>query len=87
MTLSKEEKRTVRAVFGELMMKSDRELNTFLGSITIEEMKKLYYKLKYEDFCEKRGITYEQMTPEDYEDAAFEEMEERNAYFSESEED
>lgn len=75
MTLTHEEKMTVLAVFGELLRKPDRELNTFLGSMTIEEMHKLYGKLHYEDYCEEHGIKYEDMTEEDFIDAYLKENE------------
>lgn len=64
--MTKNEKRTVMAVFGSLMEKKDSELNTFLGSVTITEMKKLYSKLYYEDYCKRNGIRYEDMTEEDF---------------------
>ena len=73
---TEKEARTVLAVFGELCRKSDRELNTFLGSITIEEMKSLYWKLHYSPFCEKHGVKYEEMTEDDF-IRAWEEEEER----------
>lgn len=38
MKLTANEKRTVKAVFGELLKKPYSELNCFLGSLTIEEM-------------------------------------------------
>ena len=66
MKLTANEKRTVKAVFGELLKKSYSELNGFLGSITIEEMQKLYSKLRYEQFCDERGINYEDMTEDDF---------------------
>ena len=69
MTLTKKEKRVVLAVFGELNKKRDAELNMYLGSETIKEMRTLYDKLHYEDYCERRGITYEEMTEEDFIDA------------------
>ena len=66
MKLTANEKRTVKAVFGELFKKPYSELNCFLGSITIEEMQKLYLKLRYEQFCDERGINYEDMTEDDF---------------------
>ena len=59
----------VLAVFGELNKKRDAELNMYLGSETIKEMRTLYDKLRYEEYCERRGITYEEMTEEDFIDA------------------
>lgn len=60
------EKRTVLAVFGELLKKPYDELNTFLGSLTIEEMQRLYHRLKYEPYCDRHGIKYEDMTEDDF---------------------
>ena len=64
--MTDQEKRTVRAVFNELLKKPYAELNTFLGSLTIKEMQKLYSKLKYEDYCKDHEITYEEMTEDDF---------------------
>lgn len=75
MTLTVNEKRTVLAVFGELNKKRYSELNTFLGSETIREMQTLYQKLRYEEYCERHGITYEEMAEDDFIDAALEEAE------------
>lgn len=69
MTLTKKEKRVVLAVFDELNKKRNAELNMYLGSETIKEMRTLYDKLRYEEYCERRGITYEEMTEEDFIDA------------------
>ena len=75
MTLTANEKRTVLAVFEELNKRKYSELNTFLGSITIREMQALYQKLRYEGYCERHGLTYEEMTDDDFIDAAMEEAE------------
>ena len=79
MKLTANEKRTVKAVFGELLKKPYSELNCFLGSLTIEEMQKLYSKLRYEQYCDERGINYEDMTEDDF-ISAEEEM--TNEYYS-----
>lgn len=63
--MTREEKRTVLAVFGELVKKDYNELNTFLGSVTIREMTRMYDRLKYEDWCDEHGISYEGMTDDD----------------------
>lgn len=78
------EARTVLAVFGSLIRKSDRELNSFLGSLTMEEMKRLYWKLHYNPYCEKYEIKYEDMTEDDF-IRAWEEEEAKR--FEESRED
>ena len=64
--MTDQEKRTVCAVFHELLKKPYAELNTFLGSLTIEEMQRLYGKLKYEDYCKAHEIAYEEMTWDDF---------------------
>ena len=69
MTLTKKEKRVVLAVFSALLGRKYHELNTFLGTETINEMQVLYSKLRHEEYCERRGITYEEMTEEDFIDA------------------
>lgn len=74
--MTNKEKAIVMAVFGALLHEHTwNELNAApfqLGSITIEEMSDLYYRLKYEDFCTRRGIKYEEMTDEDYEEYVLE---------------
>lgn len=73
MTLTADEMRTVKAVFGELDRIPYSKLNTFLGSETIREMHKIYQKMRYEKYCERNGITYEEMTEDDFIVAALEE--------------
>lgn len=71
--LTQNDKRTICAVFGELIRKPYSELNTFLGSQTIKEMSELYSKLHYEDYCIRHKIRYEDMTESDFEQAWHEE--------------
>lgn len=66
MKLTTNEKRTVKAVFDELLKKPYSELNCFLGSLTIKEMQTLYSKLRYEQYCDGHGINYENMTEDDF---------------------
>ena len=73
--MTDQEKRTVLAAFHELLKRPYDELNTFLGSLTISEMEKLYSKLKYEGYCKDHGITYEEMTEDDFIQAYEEEVE------------
>lgn len=81
------ERRIVLAVFGSLRQKSFDELNTFLGSGTIDDMTKLYWKLKFEPYCREHKIKYEKMTEDDV-IAAQEEIQERESLmrFAEPEE-
>ena len=51
MILTKAEKRTVLAVFQDLEKRKD--LNTFLGSVTIREMQELCRKLEHEEILRK----------------------------------
>ena len=53
--------------------------HNILGSIGDAEARSLYNRLKYDDYCTKRGINYDDMTPEDFEEAAMKEMEEHEA--------
>lgn len=73
MTLTVNEKRTVLAVFDELVRLPYSELNKHFGSETITEMQKLYSKLYYEGYCERHGVKYEDMTDDDYINAYMEE--------------
>lgn len=84
MRLTANEKRTVKAVFGELLKKPYSELNCFLGSITIKEMQTLCLKLRYEHYCDERGISYEDMTEDDF---ILAEEEIANEYFMDCEDE
>lgn len=66
MDLTAKEKATVLAVFDDLLRKPYSELNTFIGSETIKDMRKLYHELKYEWYCDKYNIRYEDMTDDDF---------------------
>ena len=57
--MTREEKRTVKAVFGELMKMDYHKLNLFLGSETIRDMEEMYNRLRYEPYCKRHGIRYE----------------------------
>ena len=67
------EKKVVLAVFDSLCKQDDRTLNAFLGSETIREMHSLYSKLRYDDYCKRHGIEYEDMTDWDFIEAYEEE--------------
>ena len=69
MTLTENEKRTVIAVFDELLKMKYDDLNKFLGSLTITEMHQLYEKMRYDNYCKARGIRFEDMGPDEFEDA------------------
>lgn len=72
MILTDRELRTVESVFGELAKMPYDELNKFLGSLTIKEMIEIYMKLSYREYCERRGMDYEDMAEEDFVEAACE---------------
>ncbi len=67
--MTDKEKRTVMAVFGELVKMEHGKLNTILGSVTIEEMYKMYENLRCEDYRKRHNIRPEDWTDADYEDA------------------
>ena len=72
MNLTENEIRTVFVIFDELRKMKYRDLNGFLGSLTIKEMIELHRKINYADYCERNGIKFEDMTDDDFEEAAFE---------------
>ena len=73
---SDDETRTVLSVFNELMKMTYDELNKFLGSITIKETSTLYTKIRYRNYCRRHNIRFEDMTDDDFENAALEEIDE-----------
>lgn len=75
MVLSERELTVVTAVFDDLLRKPYSELNTFIGSETIEEMSELFCKLRHRHYCERHGITYEDMDEFDFEREYAEEWE------------
>ena len=82
------EHRIVKAVFGELVYKSSKELSALhIGSITLEEMHKLYSKLRHEPYCKRHGIKYEDMTDADFEAEADEEIAQRERELAELDDD
>ena len=67
MILTNKEVRTLKAVLYDLVTTfQDDELNRFMGSETIKDMKALQQKLYYTDYCEEHGIAYEDMTEDDF---------------------
>lgn len=72
-----DEERLVFVVLDELMKMGYKKLNTVFGTLTIEDIQVLHSKLHYNDYCERHGVKYEEMTDEDYIRAYEEEEEER----------
>lgn len=72
MKFTEKELRTIEAVFDSLSKLEYAKLNKFLGSMTIVEMMTLANKMRYAEYCERHGIAYEDMTEEDFVDAALE---------------
>lgn len=67
MELTNKEIKTLTAVLYDLTTTfQDYELNRFIGSETIKEMKALQQKLYYSDYCKEHGIAYEDMTEDDF---------------------
>ena len=71
---SEEDMDTMRAVLESVMYKPYSELNSFMGSETIQRASTLRNKMEHEEYCEKRGMKYEDMTEEDFEMAAEEKI-------------
>lgn len=74
---NRDEERLVFVVLDELMKLGYNKLNSIFGTLTIEDMQLLHSKLHYNDYCERHGVKYEEMTDEDYIRAYEEEEEER----------
>ena len=74
--ITAEDRKTIFAVFSDLLQKKYNELNTFMGSETITRMQQLHNKLYYEDYCNRHQIRYEDLTEADYEQAYYEKWEE-----------
>ena len=72
MTLSIRESATVFCVIDELLRKSYAELNYTFGTETIQNMQKLWSKMRYADYCDEHGIAYEDMTEDDFVNAYLE---------------
>ena len=70
--MTKEEKRTVRAILAEVLYMGNKA-NTIWGSETLKEARKLWYKLECEPYCERHGIKFEDMTDEDFAQMYYEE--------------
>lgn len=67
MELTNREVKMLKAVLYDLVTTfTDDEMNKFMGSETIKEMKALQQKLYYSDYCEEHGIRYEDMTEDDF---------------------
>lgn len=67
MEITEREVRTLKAVLYDLVTTfQDYELNRFMGSETIKDMKALQQKLYYYDYCQEHGIAYEDMTEDDF---------------------
>ena len=67
MELTYKEVRTLKAVLSDLVTTfQDYELNRFMGSETIKDMKALQQKFHYYDYCQEHGIAYEDMTEDDF---------------------
>lgn len=72
---TEKEYRTIEAVFDSLAHLDWDEANKFLGSMTIKEMLVLNNKMRYDGYCKRHGISYEEMTEDDFIDVALEDAE------------
>ena len=72
MKLTAAEMRTIEAVICEVAKLPYAQMNTFLGSMTCQEVVALATKFRYSEYCEQHGIQYEDMTADDFEQAYME---------------
>lgn len=66
MVLTAREATMILGILQDLQMKPAKELNTLLGSRTIEEMGILAHKMRYNDYCVEHHMTVDEMTEDDY---------------------
>lgn len=66
MVLTAREATMILGILQDLQMKPAKELNTLLGSRTIEEMRVLVHKMRYNDYCVEHHMTVDEMTEYDY---------------------
>lgn len=66
MVLTAREATMILGILQDLQMKPAKELNTLLGSRTIEEMGVLAHKMRYNDYCVEHHMTVDEMTEDDY---------------------
>ena len=66
-TINENERKTMVAVFKELMKKPYNELNTFLGSETIEQMQAMAFKWEHAPYARKHDKHVSQMNDADFE--------------------
>ena len=72
MKLTAAEMRTIEAVICEVAKLPYAQMNTFLGSMTCNEVQALAHKFRYSAYCERNGVEYEDMTADDFEQAYLE---------------
>ena len=70
---SRDKARVVWSVFCELANLPRNELRQMFGTDAAKEICQLAGELRYYDYCDQRGIKYEDMTEEDFV-RAYEEM-------------
>jgi hypothetical protein len=76
MKFTEKDLHTIETVMAVLKETPYEVLNTFMGSETIQNAYTLADKFHYADYCERNNIKFEDMTFEDYEDAALAEINE-----------
>lgn len=75
MELTSREKNLVQGIIGDLLSKPYNELNKTFGTETIQEMANLYSRMRWDDYCKRHNVKYEDLTEDDYEQAYREEWE------------
>ena len=73
MKLTNNELKVIEAVFEDILRNENGDIHQRFGSLTIEAIQNIHSKIHYNEYCERHGISYEEMTDEDYEEAYSEE--------------
>lgn len=75
MKFTEQQERLIFVVLDEILRKPYDEINTTFGTRTIAEMKDLHDRMKYDDYCKRNGVKYENLTDDDREMFALEMIE------------
>lgn len=66
MEITDTEKRTLEAVLNRMFSKQYVEISEYMNTSELCYVFHFWKKLRYEQYCENRGISYEDMTVEDF---------------------
>lgn len=80
MKFTEQQERLVFIVLDEIIRKPTQELRSMFGTCTIDEIMELYDRMKLDDYCQRHGVEYENLTEDDrmtYADEMWEEQDRR----------